>query len=55
MFLKDPEENDGAAIYNLAKPFVAMVGIAVVATVGSVFFVQPLISYIFYMVSASGY
>jgi NADH-quinone oxidoreductase subunit N len=32
-----------------------IIGVAVAATVSSVFFMQPLISYIYYMVSASGY
>ncbi len=55
MFLKEPEGNDDTIYYNTSKPLMSMIGIAVVATVGSVFFMQPLISYIFYMVSASGY
>ena len=55
MFLKDPEENDGTVTYNMTKPLMTIVGIAVAATVGSVFIMQPVISYIFYMVSASGY
>ena len=55
MFLMEPEENDGTVTYNMTKPLMTIVGIAVAATVGSVFIMQPLISYIFYMVSASGY
>jgi len=55
MFLMEPEENDGTVTYNMTKPLMTIVGVAVAATVGSVFFMQPLISYIFYMVSASGY
>jgi len=51
----EPEENDGTVTYNMTKPLMTIVGVAVAATVGSVFFMQPLISYIFYMVSASGY
>ncbi len=55
MFLMKPEENDGTVTYNLTKPLITIVGIAVAATIGSVFIMQPLISYIYYMVSASGY
>ncbi len=55
MFLKSPNENDGTVVYNLTKPLMTIVGIAAAITVGSVFIVQPLISYFFYMVSASGY
>jgi NADH-quinone oxidoreductase subunit N len=55
MFLYDPADNDNTVYYNTSKPLMTIIGIAVAATVGSVFFMQPLISYIFYMVSASGY
>ncbi len=55
MFLHDPRENDGTLYYNLSKPLMTIIGIAVAATVASVFFMQPLVSYIYYMVSASGY
>jgi len=55
MFLKAPEDNDGTVTYNINKPLITIVGIAVVATIGSVFIMQPLISYIYNMVSASGY
>jgi len=55
MFLMKPEDNDGTVTYNLTKPLITIVGISVAATVGSVFIMQPLISYIYYMVSASGY
>lgn len=55
MFLRAPEENNGTIVYNLSKPLITIVGIAAAITIGSVFIVQPLISYIFYMVSASGY
>ncbi len=55
MFLYDPVQNDNTVYYNASRPLMTIIGIAVAATVGSVFFMQPLISYIFYMVSASGY
>jgi NADH-quinone oxidoreductase subunit N len=55
MFLMDTKDNDHTVYYNITRPLMTIIGIAVVATVASVFFMQPLISYIFYMVSASGY
>jgi NADH-quinone oxidoreductase subunit N len=55
MFLHDPMDNDGTIYYNLSRPLMTIIGVAVAATVASVFFMQPLISYIYYMVSASGY
>jgi len=55
MFLMSPEQNNNTVYYNTSKPLMTMIGVAVAATVGSVFFMQPLISYIYYMVSASGY
>jgi len=55
MFLKDPASNDGTIYYNISKPLMTIIGIAVFATVTSLLYVQPLISYISYMVGASGY
>jgi NADH-quinone oxidoreductase subunit N len=55
MFLMDRVDNDHTVYYNVTRPLMTIIGIAVGATVASVFFMQPLISYIFYMVSASGY
>ena len=55
MFLKEPVNDSETVYYNVSKPLMSMIGIAVVATVGSIFFMQPLITYIYYMVSASGY
>ena len=55
MFLMDTKDNDHTVYYNITRPLMTIIGIAVAATVASVFFMQPLISYIFYMVSASGY
>ena len=55
MFLMDLKDNDHTVYYNISKPLMTIIGIAVAATVASVFFMQPLISYIYYMVSASGY
>jgi NADH-quinone oxidoreductase subunit N len=41
--------------YNLSKPMMAVIGLATVATITAIFYVQPLVSYIYYMISASGY
>jgi len=55
MFLQDPVNNDGTIYYNISKPLMTIIGIAVVATVTSALYIQPLINYISYMVGASGY
>jgi NADH-quinone oxidoreductase subunit N len=55
MFLKDPVKHVDTVYYNLSKPLLAMIGLATVATITAIFYVQPLLSYLFYMISASGY
>ncbi len=55
MFLMDPVKNVDHIYYNLSKPLLAVIGLATVATVGAIFYIQPLLSYIYYMISASGY
>jgi NADH-quinone oxidoreductase subunit N len=55
MFLKDPASNDGTIYYNISKPLMTIIGLAVFATSVSILYVQPLINYISYMVGASGY
>ncbi len=55
MFLKDPVKDVDTVYYNISKPLMAMIGLATVATVAAIFYVQPLVSYFHYMVSASGY
>jgi NADH-quinone oxidoreductase subunit N len=55
MFLKEPTKDTNIVYYNLSKPLMAVIGLATVATITAVMYVQPLISYIYYMVSASGY
>jgi len=55
MFLKDPVKDVDTIYYNLSKPLMAVIGMATVATVGAIFYIQPLISYLYYMISASGY
>lgn len=55
MFLKDVVKDVDTVYYNLSKPLMAVIGLATVATVTAIFYVQPLISYFYYMISASGY
>ena len=55
MFLKDPVKDVDVVYYNISKPLMAIIGFATVATVSAIFYVQPLVSYLYYMISASGY
>ena len=55
MFLKESVQDVDTVHYNSSKPLMAVVGFATVATVAAIFYVQPLVSYIYYMISASGY
>ncbi|WP_295419341.1 NADH-quinone oxidoreductase subunit NuoN [Sulfurovum sp.] len=55
MFLKEPVKSVDTVYYNLSKPLMAVIGLATIATIGSIFYIQPLISYLYYMISASGY
>jgi len=55
LFLKDPVNDVDTIYYNISRPLMVIIGFATVATVGAIFYVQPLVSYIYYMISASGY
>ncbi|PHS34161.1 MAG: NADH-quinone oxidoreductase subunit NuoN [Sulfurovum sp.] len=55
MFLMEPVKDVDTVYYNISKPLMAIIGLATVATVAAVFYVQPLVSYLYYMISASGY
>lgn len=55
MFLKDPVKDIDVVYYNISKPLMVMIGFATVTTVAAIFYVQPLVSYVYYMISASGY
>jgi NADH-quinone oxidoreductase subunit N len=55
MFLKEPVKDVDTVYYNLSKPLMAVIGMATLATIGAIFYVQPLVSYLYYMISASGY
>jgi len=55
MFLMDPVKNVDTVYYNISRPLMVIIGLATVATVAAIFYVQPLVSYLYYMISASGY
>ena len=55
MFLKPPVEGIEAIGANSSRPLMVIVGISVAVTTLSIFIMQPLLSYINYMVSVSGY
>ncbi|HEY9129710.1 MAG TPA: NADH-quinone oxidoreductase subunit NuoN [Sulfurovum sp.] len=55
MFLKEPVKDVDVVYYNINKPLITIVGFATAATVGAIFYVQDLVSYLYYMISASGY
>lgn len=55
MFLKDPIKNVHTVYYNISKPLMVVVGIAVFVTVGSVFFFDKLHTYIYTMMLAAGF
>ncbi len=55
MFLKPPVEGIEAIGVNSSRPLMVIVGISVAVTTFSIFIMQPLLSYITYMVSVSGY
>ncbi|QOR62126.1 NADH-quinone oxidoreductase subunit NuoN [Sulfurovum sp. ST-21] len=55
MFLKEPVKDTDTVYYNLSRPLMAVIGFATVATITAIFYVQPLVSYLYYMISASGY
>ncbi len=55
MFLKEPVKDVDTVYYNISKPLMAIIGLATIATVAAIFYIQPLISYLYYMISASGY
>jgi NADH-quinone oxidoreductase subunit N len=55
MFLKDPVKDVDTVYYNLSRPLMVVIGFAAVTTIAAIFYVQPLVSYLYYMISASGY
>jgi NADH-quinone oxidoreductase subunit N len=55
MFLKDPVKDVDTVYYNISKPLMVIIGLAAMATVTAIFYIEPLVSYLYTMVSASGY
>ncbi len=55
MFLKEPVKDVDTVYYNISRPLMVIIGLATVATVAAIFYVQPLVSYLYYMIAASGY
>jgi NADH-quinone oxidoreductase subunit N len=57
MFLKEPttELNTATVYFNVSKPLMTILGLTVFVTVGSIFFVDPLLEYITQLVQVSGY
>jgi len=57
MFLKEPlaKTTEETVYYNVSKPLMTILGLAVFVTVGSMFYVDPLLEYIAEMVKVSGY
>jgi NADH-quinone oxidoreductase subunit N len=56
MFLKEPTElvNQETTYYNVSKPLLTILGFAVFVTVGSMFYVDPLLEHITEMIKVSG-
>ena len=55
MFLMDHVKDVDTVYYNISKPLMVVIGIATVATVGAIFYVEPLITYLHDMILVSGY
>ena len=55
MFLMEPVKDVDTVYYNISKPLVVVIGLATAATVGAIFYVEPLITYLHDMILASGY
>jgi len=53
MFLKEPVKDVDTVYYNISKPLMVIIGLAAIATVGAIFYIDPLISYIYNMLAAS--
>ncbi|MBU1669265.1 NADH-quinone oxidoreductase subunit NuoN [bacterium] len=56
MFLKEPtgQVNEATVYYNVSTPLMTILGFAVFVTVGSMFYVDPLLEYITEMIKISG-
>ncbi|MDQ7086157.1 MAG: NADH-quinone oxidoreductase subunit NuoN [Sulfurovum sp.] len=55
MFLKEPSKEEDVVYYNMSKPLIGLIGLSALVTLTAIFYVQDLLSYLFTMISASGY
>jgi len=57
MFLKEPtvQVTEETTYYNVSKPLLTILGLAAFVTVGSIFYVDPLIEYITEMMRATNF
>jgi len=55
MFLKDPVKDVDTVYYNISKPLMVIIGIATIATVFAIFYVDALLVWILEYISISGY
>ncbi len=55
MFLREPIKSVHIVHYNISRPLMVVIGIAVFATVGSVFFFDKLLTFVYAMMSVSGF
>jgi len=55
MFLKAPSTSEAVVYANQSRPLNVVIGILAVITITSIFYVQPLLEFITYLVSSSGY
>ena len=55
MFLKAPLASEEVVYVNQSRPLNVVIGILAVITITSIFYVQPLLEFISYLVSSSGY
>jgi NADH-quinone oxidoreductase subunit N len=55
MFLKAPSANETVVYANQSRALNVVIGIMAVLTILSIFYVQPLMEFVTYLVSSSGY
>jgi NADH-quinone oxidoreductase subunit N len=55
MFLKAPSTSETVVYANQSRPLNVVIGIMAVLTIFSIFYVQPLMEFVTYLVSSSGY
>jgi len=55
MFLKAPSTSETVVYANQSRPLNVVIAMMAVLTILSIFYVQPLMEFVTYLVSASGY